>query len=61
MIKAGTKKMDEIKEEREGEISTRTQGNKERKTDLLSPWESPESTAKKILSVLLTMSEYLSV
>lgn len=60
MIKARTKKMDEIKEEREGEISTRTQGNKERKTDLLSPWESPESTAK-ILSVLLTMSEYLSV
>ena len=39
--------MDEIKEEREGEISTKTQGNKERKTDLLSPWESPEEHSKE--------------
>ena len=37
-----------------GEISARTQGNKERKTNFLSPWESPEEHHKKMLLVLLT-------
>lgn len=41
--------MDEIKEEREGEISTRTWGNKERKTDrpLKSLRESRRERSKK--------------
>lgn len=41
--------MDEIKEEREGEISTRLQGNKERKTDkpLKSLEESRRERSKK--------------
>lgn len=47
--------MDEIKEESEGEISTRTRGNKERKTDVSSPWETPEEkAARKIPFVLRT-------
>lgn len=55
MIKAGAKKMGETKEEREGEISTRTQGNKERKPVLSSLRKSLEEQAvRKMLLVLRT-------
>lgn len=53
MIKAGAKKMGEIKDERKGEISTRTQGNKERKPVLSSLLKSLEEQAVRTLLLVL--------